>query len=485
MTPFLGPYELRGRLGSGAMAVVWRAWDPKLEREVAVKEPVRSPTTSDSFAAELAERFVREGKTAARLAHPGIVTIYAADVFDGRPAIVMELLRGQMLSELIDRRSLTYGAVVSILDQLLDALDYAHAMGVVHRDVKPDNVFVLEDGRVKLTDFGVAHVSRLEGATATVVAGTPGYMAPEQVLAGPVDGRADIFGIGAIAYEMLAGYNPFGATEGAETTTIMYRTTSGPEIAFESTVAAPPAIQQVVLKALARNPDGRFATAGEMRSQLRSAAAALSMEGTAAVAVLVDSSATQFATSLSGATLDTLNAVTRKGSGVNMAVTAIAASVGVIVLIALVFTPATTDIGLLLTVALAISGAAWWMMRHKRAAVEAPEAEADLFGRAAEPAGDATGAGTAFRVRGTNEDRVVRTALPCVIGRSGDVQLSVDDDLVSRRHAMLEYRADRIWVVDLSSRNGTFLDGVPVRDAAPLLPGSVVTVGSTEVSVAS
>ncbi|HEY5505935.1 MAG TPA: FHA domain-containing protein, partial [Coriobacteriia bacterium] len=250
-------------------------------------------------------------------------------------------------------------------------------------------------------------------------------------------------------------------------------------------VAAPPALQQVILRALARDPNARFASAGDMRMELRRAAAALAMEGTAAVAVLVDSSATQFATSLSGATLDTLGAVTRKGSGANMTVTAIIASVGVIALVALVFIPATTDIGILLAVGLAIGGAAWWMFRRRRAGAQAPEPDADLFGRASEGMGLPTGAGTAFRIRGPREDRVVRAVMPCIIGRSSDAQLCVDDDLASRRHAMLECRADRIWVIDLASRNGTFLDGVPVGDGAPLLPGSVVTVGSTEISVAS
>ena len=215
VTDVLGPYEIRGELGRGAMAVVWRGFDPKLEREVAIKEPLVASGTPDYAVADLSARFVREGKAAAQLNHPGIVTIHAADVFDGRPAIVMELIEGETLSAILDRGPLPAPAAVAVLDQLLDAVAYAHDRGVVHRDVKPDNVFLTPDGRVKLADFGIAHVG--SGATLTqagTIMGTPGYMAPEQVTGDPIDGRADIFAIGSIAYEMLSGHNPFGATDG-------------------------------------------------------------------------------------------------------------------------------------------------------------------------------------------------------------------------------------------------------------------------------
>ncbi len=255
MTNTIGPYELRGRLGSGAMAVVWRGWDPMLEREVAIKEPVRNPDLSESAARELAERFVYEGRVAARLNHPGIVTVFAADAFDGRPAIVMEMLRGHTLSTLIDKGGIPLPAVLSILDQLLDALGYAHAMGVIHRDVKPDNVVVSDDGRVKLADFGVAHLSQLDVYGDKVIVGTPGYMSPEQIRAEPVDPRADIFSLGAVAYEMLTLHNPFGATDGLDKMSIMANTTNGAVADFPARSPVPHEIRAVVLRALA--PDRR------------------------------------------------------------------------------------------------------------------------------------------------------------------------------------------------------------------------------------
>ena len=177
----IGSYELRGELGRGAMARVWRAWDPALEREVAIKEPLFDYRLTPEVHAELGRRFVAEGRTAAKLNHPGIVSIYAADVWDGRPAIVMELVDGSTLSDLLTVGALPPKAALNILDQLLDAVGYAHAHGVVHRDIKPDNIFVTKTGIVKLADFGVAHVDRgtKHATLAGTVLGTPGYMSPE------------------------------------------------------------------------------------------------------------------------------------------------------------------------------------------------------------------------------------------------------------------------------------------------------------------
>jgi hypothetical protein len=248
----LGPYELRGELGRGAMAVVWRAYDRNLDREVAIKEPVMAEGVDSATKAELSARFVREGCAAARLNHPNIVTIFGADIYDGRPAIVMELIEGRTLTELIRERALPIDRAVDVIDQLLYAIGYAHGKGIVHRDIKPDNVFLATDGRVKLADFGVA---RIGGTTLTqvgTVIGTPGYMAPEQVQGKTVDARADIFAVGAVAYELACGHNPFGATGHADTTAVMYR------IVHES--PADP---------LAKDPAERYQTADEMRHDLR------------------------------------------------------------------------------------------------------------------------------------------------------------------------------------------------------------------------
>jgi len=267
----IGPYELRGELGRGAMAVVWLGFDSRLERMVAIKEPMIAATTPDYAVADLSARFVREGRAAAQLNHPGIVTIHAADVFDGRPAIVMEYIEGETLASILDRGPLPPAAAVSILDQLLDAVAYAHDKGVVHRDIKPDNVFVTPDGRVKLADFGIAHVGSSATLTqAGTVMGTPGYMAPEQVTGGGVDGRADIFAIGAIAYEMLSGRNPFGATDGMAPTTVMYRIVheEPPGLPAGALADLPVAMAPIIGTALSKDPADRFSDARAFRAAL-------------------------------------------------------------------------------------------------------------------------------------------------------------------------------------------------------------------------
>jgi hypothetical protein len=270
------------------MAVVWRGYDPRLEREVAIKEPVVEPGTDEATRADLGARFVREGRAAAKLNHPGIVTIHAADVFDGRPAIVMELIEGETLADILSGGRLPAQSVRAVLDQLLDAVAYAHDRGIVHRDIKPDNVFITHDGRVKLADFGIAHVA--DSATlktqAGTVMGTPGYMAPEQITGGPVDARTDIFAIGAIAYEMVVGVNPFGATDGVAATTIMYR------IVHEQPVAPPdydlrelPAgTWPVIAVALAKDPAQRFPDARAFREALRTGSVAAGLAASEAPA---------------------------------------------------------------------------------------------------------------------------------------------------------------------------------------------------------
>ena len=270
VTDYLGPYELRGELGRGAMAVVWRAYDTSLRRVVALKEAHVPHGTAPATATELSDRFVREARAVAGLSHPNIVTVFSADVYDGRPVIAMELIEGDTLSDLLATGRLAIPAAMGILDQLLDAVGYAHSKGVVHRDIKPENVFVTPDGRVKLTDFGIAHVGAGTALTqAGTVMGTPGYMAPEQVTGSAVDGRADIFSVGVLAYEMLTGSNPFIA-DGAHPTTVMYRVLNEDLPDVRLTLAdAPEELAATIAIATAKDPAQRFSTAEEMKAALR------------------------------------------------------------------------------------------------------------------------------------------------------------------------------------------------------------------------
>jgi serine/threonine-protein kinase len=267
----LGQYAFQGEIGRGAMAIVWRAWDTKLERVVAVKESLIPPGTDPQRAQEMAARFVLEAKAAARLSHPNLVSIYDADVWNGRAAIIMEYVEGQTLSAIIDREPLSVASALGVVDQLLDAVAYAHANGVVHRDIKPDNVFVTAIGRVKLSDFGVARVSGMQRLTqAGTVVGTPGYMAPEQILGASVDERADLFSIGVIVYEMLAGANPFGATDGVAPTEIMRRVVNETPPVLEGQVAwVSPELQGALNQSMRKDPASRFHTAQAMLTAFR------------------------------------------------------------------------------------------------------------------------------------------------------------------------------------------------------------------------
>lgn len=265
----IGPYELRYELGRGAMAKVWLAWDTNLERKVAIKEPLFDTGFSQAVLDEMGRRFVAEGRAAARLSHPGIVAVYAADVWDHRPAIVMELVEGMTLSSLLEHGPLSPNDALSVLDQLLDAVGYAHEKGVVHRDIKPDNIFITSDGHVKLADFGIARVDT--GATRATVAGsvlgTPGYMSPEQARGIEVDARSDLFSVAVVAYEMLVGRNPFGS---GEPTTLLYRIVheEAPELPASAIAGLPADLRPAIMTALAKDPDDRPASAASFKQML-------------------------------------------------------------------------------------------------------------------------------------------------------------------------------------------------------------------------
>lgn len=280
----LGPYELRGELGRGAMAVVWRAWDTRLDREVAIKEPLFDPSYSDEVREEMTRRFVNEAKTAARLHHPGIVAIYDADVYDGRPAIVMELVKGSTLTDLMAAHALDAPSAVDAIDQLLDAVGYAHANGVVHRDIKPDNVFVDQSGRVKLADFGIAHAGDTGGTVAGAVLGTPGYMSPEQAKGLPVDERSDLFSVGVVAYEALSGHHPFGAGDGSDSTTLLYRIVHEDPAALPdvSMAGLPADARPAIAAALSKNPAMRPQNSQAFRQMLHGGAMPQTQVSTAA-----------------------------------------------------------------------------------------------------------------------------------------------------------------------------------------------------------
>jgi serine/threonine-protein kinase len=262
----LGRYAVTDVLGRGAMGVVYRAHDPALDRDVAIKVVATDLLGAEEREAYL-QRFRHEARAAARCMHRGIVAVYDFSEADGDPFIVMELVEGLDLGRVIRARGkIPVADAVALMRQVLDALGHAHALGIVHRDVKPANVIVLPDGRVKIADFGVARLGDLAGTQTGVVIGTPKYMAPEQAQGKPVDLRADLFAAAAVFYEMLAGRPPFSGETPAE---IMGRIIHGePSGLGEAEARAYPALLPLFERALAKSAAQRFQSAEEFAGAL-------------------------------------------------------------------------------------------------------------------------------------------------------------------------------------------------------------------------
>ena len=268
----LGRYRVVGVLGQGAMGVVYEAIDPQLNRTVAIKTILQAHLLDGDNSSEYLARFNREARAAGRLNHPNIVTLFDFGTQDGMTYMVMEFVRGRELAKAFAQREpFTLSEVVRIMGELLDALAYAHAQGVVHRDVKPANVLIDELGRVKLTDFGVARVaeSKLDRTMPGTMVGTPSYMSPEQIQGLAVGSRTDIFAAGIVLYQFLTGQRPFaGGGAFAIQRKIVQDEPVLPSVANPS---LPKRFDAVVMRALAKSPADRFESAEVFARTLRQA----------------------------------------------------------------------------------------------------------------------------------------------------------------------------------------------------------------------
>src|SRR5579863_7672923 len=269
----IGRYRIIGELGRGAMGVVYHATDPAIGRSVAIKT-IRIRDINDTQQREkLRERLFREARSAGVLSHPNIVTIYDMDEVDGLAYIAMAYVNGPTLEKILaSDQPLSGSKMLRILRQSAAALDYAHARGIVHRDVKPANIMTDEDGSVKITDFGIAKITEGTHSTETkTVAGTPNYMSPEQVQGLAVDGRSDQFSLAVIAYEILTGERPF---VGEHLSTIVFKIVAEePPPAFRVNTTLTPSIDEVLRKGLSKKPDDRFANCASFVGALELACA--------------------------------------------------------------------------------------------------------------------------------------------------------------------------------------------------------------------
>jgi len=264
-----GRYEILGELGRGAMGVVYRAVDPVIGRNVAVKTIRLSETGSGLSRQELLLRFQTEARAAGVLTHPNIVVVYDAGEEDGLYYITMELVEGKSLQSLIDAGdSFPTARVIRILEQTCSALAFAHERNIVHRDIKPANLMLTADDIVKVTDFGTAKILQMGTVQQTThVMGTPSYMSPEQVKGKPIDGRTDIFSLGVVLYEMLTGEKPF---PGQSITTVIYKIVNEEPIPpRQLNPSIHPGLNEIVLRALAKEPEERYQSCREMLEDLR------------------------------------------------------------------------------------------------------------------------------------------------------------------------------------------------------------------------
>ncbi len=264
----IGKYEIIDLLGKGAMGIVYKALDPDIGREVAIKTIRFDLISDDEEKDELMLRFIREARAAGKLVHPNIITIHDVGKEKDMTYIVMQCIEGPSLQNLItSKKKLSAQEIIKLMIQLCDALNFAHESGIVHRDIKPANILLDNSGKPHICDFGVAHVEMSTITQTGATIGTPSYMSPEQVMGKKIDKRSDIFSIGAILYELLTGRRPF---EGESITTVIYKIVNEeaqPLTQFKKEL--PSEFEQIIRKALAKDPDDRYGSCAELAADLK------------------------------------------------------------------------------------------------------------------------------------------------------------------------------------------------------------------------
>jgi serine/threonine protein kinase len=264
----IGKYQIIDILGKGAMGIVYRALDPDIDREVAIKTIRFDLISEESERNELMLRFVREAKAAGKMVHPNIITIFDVGKQEDMTYIVMQYIQGKSLQNLIaSNKRFSSREIVRLMVQLCDALDYAHRHGIVHRDIKPANILLDIHNKPHVVDFGVARVEMSTMTQTGATIGTPSYMSPEQVMGKKIDKRSDIFSLGAILYELITGQRPF---QGESITTVIYKIVNeeipSPSVAQKGLSED---FEPIIYKALAKTPENRYRSCAELAADLQ------------------------------------------------------------------------------------------------------------------------------------------------------------------------------------------------------------------------
>src|SRR5438309_2903285 len=257
---YIGKYRVKGELGRGGMGTVYLAEQPGLGREVAIKELIQS---ADPVALK---RFLQEAQMMARTSHPNLVQVHDMELMGDINYLVLEFVRGRSLRDWMNQTPLPPPQVFAVMHGVLQALDYAHRHAIVHRDMKPENVLISDEGMVKVADFGIARLTDDSGVGGTATktgttVGTPQYMSPEQVASSKVDGRSDLYSAGIVFYELVAGQPPFTASDADGPFTLMAKHVQAPP--KPPSVFQPglnPELERVILQAIAKRPEDRFQT---------------------------------------------------------------------------------------------------------------------------------------------------------------------------------------------------------------------------------
>jgi len=257
----LGRYEIIRTIGRGSMGIVYLAHDPVIDRQVAIKTILTDFLANESRYQEFRKRFLREARTAGKLNHPNILTIYDIGEQENMLFLAMEYIEGQTLKQVLQHdKHLDMDTIFNLLVQIASALTFAHSHAVIHRDIKPENIMLLSDMRsVRIMDFGIAKTSDSKLTKTGVTLGTPSYMSPEQILGREITYKSDIFSLGVLTYELIAGHKPF---EASSITSVIYKIIrEEPPAIPKQALGDYPGLQPVIMQALAKDPDKRWQTA--------------------------------------------------------------------------------------------------------------------------------------------------------------------------------------------------------------------------------